>query len=60
MEECKHGLRSGCSYCHATKTPARLRPAAAPKRRSRESRLAEQMNDRMTALNRGLRALRGQ
>ena len=59
MDECKHGLRSGCSYCHTPQTPARLRPAA-PKRRSRSSRLAEQMNERMTELNRGLRALRGE
>jgi len=59
MDECKHGLKGGCSYCHAPKTPARLRPAA-PKRRTPSSRLSEQMNDRMTALNRRLRELRGQ
>jgi hypothetical protein len=58
MEECKHGMKSGCSYCHATKTPTRIRPEV-PKRRSPSSRLAEQMNDRMTALNRRLRELRG-
>ena len=58
MDECKHGMKSGCSYCHATKTSARIRPEA-PKRRSPSSRLSEQMNDRMTALNRRLRELRG-
>ena len=61
MEECKHGMKSGCSYCHATRTPAtpaRIRPEA-PKRRSPSSRLADQMNDRMTALNRRLKELRG-
>ena len=62
MEECKHGLKGGCSYCHAPKAPAapaRIRPEA-PKRRTPSSRLSEQMNDRMTALNRRLRELRGQ
>ena len=58
MDECKHGMKSGCSYCHSTKTPARIRPEA-PKRRTPSARLAEQMNDRMTALNRRLRELRG-
>jgi hypothetical protein len=38
--------------------PAANRPEA-PKRRSPSSRLAEQMNDRMTALNRRLKELRG-
>jgi hypothetical protein len=58
MDECKHGMKSGCSYCHAPKMPAATRPEA-PKRRSPSSRLAEQMNDRMTALNRRLKELRG-
>jgi hypothetical protein len=58
MSECKHGLRHGCSYCHA---PARVAARApAPKRASRGTRLSEQMNDRMTALKRRLRELRGQ
>jgi hypothetical protein len=58
MSECKHGLKTGCSYCHASKTPA-ARPVAA-KRRSPGSRLSDQMNDRMTALKRRLRELRGE
>jgi hypothetical protein len=32
----------------------------APKRRTRASSLSEKMNDRMTALNKRLRELRGQ
>lgn len=58
MSECKHGLRQGCSYCHVTRTAAPPRPVG--KRRTAASRLSEQMNDRMTALNRRLRELRGQ
>jgi hypothetical protein len=57
MGECKHGLRSGCAYCHAT-TPAGVRPTI-PKRGTRASRLSEQMNDRMTVLKQRLRKLRG-
>ena len=48
--ECKHGLRLGGSYCHAGPAP----------KRTGSSRLAEQMNDRMTALNRRLRELRAE
>jgi hypothetical protein len=58
MSECKHGLKSGCSYCHAPRITPSSRPA--PKRATRASRLSEQMNDRMTALNRRLKELRGQ
>ena len=58
--ECKHGLKHGCVYCHArtTTTPAAARPGT--KRPSRSSRLAEQMNDRMTKLKKRLRELRGE
>jgi hypothetical protein len=59
MDECKHGLKSGCSYCHASKLPARARPEPV-RRRTPASRLSEKMNDRMTALNRRLRELRGE
>jgi hypothetical protein len=58
MNECKHGLKGGCIYCHASKTALRQRPE--PKKHTRGSRLSEQMNDRMTALNRRLRELRGE
>jgi mandelate racemase len=60
MDECKHGLKQGCSYCHASKTPAAGRSRPGQRRAGPAARLAEQMNDRMTALNRRLRELRGQ
>ena len=63
MSECKHGMKTGCAYCHASPTPPpALRPAgrrAAP-RKTRPTRLSEQMNDRMTTLQRRLKELRGQ
>jgi hypothetical protein len=58
MSECKHGLKQGCVYCHAVRPPA-ARPAG-PAKRPRISALAEKMNDRMTALRRRLRELRGE
>ncbi|HEX9819657.1 MAG TPA: hypothetical protein VGD07_08600 [Methylomirabilota bacterium] len=59
MSECKHGMKSGCSYCHVTisKTPV---PAAASKRRTRSGAMSEKMNDRMTALKQRLRKIRGE
>ncbi len=58
MSECKHGLRSGCAYCHggAPATPGR----PSQKKRSKASRLSEQMNERMTNLKKRLRELRGE
>ena len=62
MTECKHGLRSGCVYCHggttSTTTPTSSRPSS--KKRTKISRLSEQMNERMTTLKRRLRELRGE
>lgn len=58
MTECKHGLKQGCSYCH--RSPTRPSAPPPPKRRGRAAALSEKMNDRMTALNRRLRELRGQ
>ena len=58
MSECKHGLKQGCSYCHAT-TPTVVRRAA-QKKRTRASALSEKMNDRMTVLRRRLREIRGE
>jgi hypothetical protein len=59
MSECKHGLKSGCAYCHApVREPGRS--SAAPRRRSRTSTMSEKMNDRMTALKQRLRQLRGE
>ncbi len=58
MSECKHGLKQGCAYCHASPTVASRQPGQ--KGRARASSLSEKMNDRMTALRRRLRELRGQ
>ncbi len=58
MGECKHGLRLGCVYCHGRTTDVAGRPGQ--KKRSGVSRLSEKMNDRMTALKRRLRELRGE
>jgi hypothetical protein len=58
--ECKHGLRTGCSYCHA---PARTVPTQStqPKKRApRAGSVADKMNDRMTALKRRLKEIRGE
>ncbi len=58
MSECKHGLKHGCAYCHAT-TPTVVRPTP-PKKRTKATALSEKMNDRMTALKRRLREIRGE
>src|SRR5262249_24255285 len=60
--ECKHGLKHGCVYCHGTR-PTTAAPAASTppgKKRTRGSSLSEKMNDRMTALKRRLREIRGE
>lgn len=57
--ECKHGMKSGCSYCHATRT-APTPVLSGPKRRAKPTRLSEQMNDRMTTLKRRLKEIRGE
>jgi hypothetical protein len=59
MSECKHGMKSGCSYCHVTIAKPPARPPA-PKRRTRTSAMSEKMNDRMTALKQRLRKIRGE
>lgn len=59
MSECKHGLKSGCAYCDVTTARPPARPAAARKR-SRTTTMSEKMNDRMTALQRRLRQIRGE
>jgi hypothetical protein len=58
MSECKHGLKTGCVYCHARRAAA-TRPAPA-RRRARSTPMSEKMNDRMTALKRRLREIRGE
>ena len=63
MSECKHGLRSGCAYCHAPRqSPASSttsRPAGSSRKRASSSSLSETMNDRMTNLKTRLREIRG-
>jgi hypothetical protein len=60
MIECKHGMKSGCSYCHAPARPiASKPPAAAPRKRGSSPALSEKMNDRMTALKKRLKQIRG-
>ena len=60
MSECKHGLKHGCAYCHVTTTPGVSRPSPPKKKPTRASALSEKMNDRMTALKRRLREIRGE
>jgi hypothetical protein len=59
-EECKHGLKTGCAYCHA-RTPAEAtQRTPGQKRRTRGTAMSEKMNDRMTALQRRLKQIRGE
>ena len=59
MTECKHGLRQGCFYCHnRTTTTPTSQPV--PKKRTKATRLSEQMNDRMTTLKQRLKQIRGE
>jgi pyruvate-formate lyase-activating enzyme len=60
MSECKHGLKHGCFYCHNRTTTTTAISQPAPKRRTKATRLSEQMNDRMTTLKRRLRKIRGE
>ena len=61
MTECKHGLKSGCSYCHAPRpSERRSSPVPTPRKRGSSSALSEKMNDRMTALKKRLKELRGE
>jgi hypothetical protein len=58
MSECKHGLKSGCVYCHAPAPSAPPRPGQ--RTRTKPTRLSEKMNDRMTALKQRLKQIRGE
>ena len=58
MTECKHGMKSGCVYCHGLVTPTQS--TRTPKKRGKPTRLSEQMNDRMTDLKQRLKKLRDQ
>ena len=63
MSECKHGMKTGCVYCHVTSpvairsTPSRSTPP--PRKRGSSPALSEKMNDRMTQLKKRLREIRG-
>jgi hypothetical protein len=59
-EECKHGMKSGCVYCHAPATPTMISKTPATKKRAKSSPLSEKMNDRMTALKKRLKQIRGE
>jgi hypothetical protein len=59
MTECKHGLKSGCSYCHAPRSGVSRPAPAVPRKRGSSSALSEKMNDRMTALKKRLKEIRG-
>jgi hypothetical protein len=61
-EECKHGLKSGCAYCHVTR-PGSSRttaPRAVTTTRKRGSNpaLDEKMNQRMVDLKKRLKEIR--
>ena len=58
-EECKHGMKSGCVYCHAP-APTMISKTPTPKKRAKSSPLSEKMNDRMTALKKRLKQIRGE
>ena len=59
MTECKHGLRQGCFYCH-NRTTTISTPLPTAKKRTKATRLSEQMNDRMTKLKQRLKQIRGE
>lgn len=64
MNECKHGLKTGCAYCHVTSPgasrPTPIRSSATPRKRGSSAALSEKMNDRMTQLKKRLRQIRGE
>jgi hypothetical protein len=57
-DECKHGLKSGCAYCHAPAPPPPVRRPG-QRTRAKPTKLSEKMNDRMTALKHRLKQIRG-
>jgi len=57
--ECKHGMKTGCAYCHVA-SPGGSRPTPVPKKRETgRAGLSEKMNDRMTTLKKRLKEIRG-
>jgi hypothetical protein len=59
MSECKHGLKSGCAYCHAPRSEMVAKRPGQRTRTKPATRLSQKMNDRMTALQRRLKQIRG-
>jgi len=63
MTECKHGLKTGCAYCHVTSPGASRRTAPrsapAPRKRGSSPALDEKMNQRMVDLKKRLKEIRG-
>jgi len=57
--ECKHGMKSGCVYCHAP-APTRVSMSPGSKKRAWPTPLSDKMNDRMTALKKRLKEIRGE
>jgi hypothetical protein len=53
-------MKSGCVYCHAPATPTMISKTPATKKRAKSSPLSEKMNDRMTALKKRLKQIRGE
>jgi hypothetical protein len=60
--ECKHGMRSGCAYCHAPAPapPVARRSTTAPRTRAKPTKLSEKMNDKMLSLKQRLKRIRGE
>ncbi len=56
--ECKHGMKSGCAYCHVP-APVARRSTPVPRTRAKPTKLSEKMNDRMLSLKQRLKQIRG-
>jgi hypothetical protein len=52
-------MKSGCVYCHAP-APTMISKTPTTKKRAKSSPLSEKMNDRMTALKKRLKQIRGE
>jgi hypothetical protein len=62
MSECKHGMKTGCVYCHVSPGASRSTPSRStttPRKRGSSPALSEKMNERMTQLKKRLREIRG-
>jgi hypothetical protein len=59
--ECKHGMKSGCAYCHVPQTGPLAQRASTPvpRKRGTSAAMSEKMNDRMLNLKKRLKEIRG-